>query len=75
MSGDNTISRWEANTTDYGDHGLLTDISLTLINMSSKNRTKHRQQKLRQELVREYFEQEQRPKTRLQSILGKFSNS
>ena len=75
MSGDNTISGWEANTTDYGDHGLLTDISLTLINMSSKNRTKHRQQKLRQELVREYFGQEQRPKTRLQSILGKFSNS
>jgi hypothetical protein len=75
MGGDNTISGWEANTTDYGDHGLLTDISLTLTNMSSENRAKRRQQKLRQDLVREHFEQEQRPKTRLQSILSKLSNS
>jgi len=57
MSGDNTISGWEVDATDYGDRSLMTDISLTLTNMSSKNRAKRRKQKLRQDLVREYFEQ------------------
>jgi hypothetical protein len=75
MSGDNTISGWEVDETDYGDRSLMTDISLTLTNMSSKNRAKRRQQKLRQDLVREYFEQKQRPKTRIQSILKKLFNS
>ena len=71
MSGNNTISGWEVDVTDSGDRSLMTDISLTLTNMSSKNRAKRRQQKLRQDLVREYFEQKQRPKTRIQSILNK----
>jgi hypothetical protein len=75
MSGDNTISGWEVDATDYGDRSLMTDISLTLTNMSSKNRAKRRKQKLRQDLVREYFEQKQRPKTRLQSIRNKLFNS
>ena len=75
MSGNNTISGWEVDVTDSGDRSLMTDISLTLTNMSSKNRAKRRQQKLRQDLVREYFEQKQRPKTRIQSILNKLFNS
>ena len=62
MSGDKTISGWDVDATDYGDRSLMTDISLTLTNMSSKNRAKRRKQKLRQDLVREYFEQKQRPK-------------
>ena len=75
MSGDNTISGWEVDVTDYGDRSLMTDISLTLTNMSSKNRAKRRQQKLRQELVHEHFEQKQSPKTKLQFILNKLFNS
>ena len=75
MSGNNTISGWEVDVTDSGDRSLMTDISLTLTNMSSKNRAKRRQQKLRQDLVREYFEQKQSPKTKLQSILNKLFNS
>ena len=71
MSSDNTISRWEADSTDYGEHSLITDISQTLNNLSSKNRAKRRQEKLRGDLVQEHFEQGQRPKTRFQSILGK----
>jgi hypothetical protein len=75
MSGDNTISGREVDVTDYGDRSLMTDISLTLTNMSSKNRAKRRQQKLRQDLVHEHFEQKQGPKTKLQSILNKLFNS
>ena len=75
MSGNNTISGWEVDVTDSGDRSLMTDISLTLTNMSSKNRAKRRKQKLRQDLVREYFEQKQSPKTKLQSILNKLFNS
>ena len=72
MSSDNTISGWEADSTDYGDRSLITDISQTLTNLSSKNRAKRRQEKLRRNLVQEHFEQKQRPKSRVISILGRF---
>ena len=75
MSGDTTISGWKVDATDYTDRSLMTDISVTFTNMSKKNRAKRRQQKLRQDLVREYFDEKQRPKTRLQSILNKLFNS
>ena len=72
MSSDNTISGGEADSTDYGDLSLRTDISQTFTNLSSKNRAKRRQEKLRRDLVQEHFEQKQRPKSRFKSILGKF---
>jgi hypothetical protein len=71
MSGDTTISGWKVDVTDHGDRNLITDISLTLTNMSSKKRTKRRQQKLRQDLVREYIEEREQPKSCFQSLLRK----
>jgi len=61
MSGDTTISGWKVDATDYADRSLMTDIFLTFTNMSNKNRMKRRRQKLREDLVREYFEDKQRP--------------
>jgi hypothetical protein len=75
MSGDTTISGWKVDATDYAGRSLMTDISLTFTNMSSENRAKRRRQKLREDLVREYFEDKQRPRSRLKYILHKLFNS
>jgi hypothetical protein len=72
MNGDTTETDWgDIDITDRTGRNLITDISLTLTNMSSKNRAKRRQQKLRQDLVREYIEGREYPKSRLQTILRK----
>ena len=70
---DTTISEWEGlDFTDHTDRSLITDISRTLTNMSSENRAKFRKQKLRKDLVREHFrDQQRRPTSRLKSIFLK----
>ena len=55
---------------DLTDHNLLTDISLFL-DISGKKREKQWRDKIREELVQEYLEQESKPKNPLKSILGK----
>jgi len=72
---DTTISEWEGvDFTDHTDRSLITDISRTLTNMSSENRAKFRKQKLRKDLVREHFREQQRPTSRLKSIFLKLFN-
>lgn len=75
MSDNTTPSEWEFDFTDHTSRSLITDISQTFTNMSSENRAKRRRQKLREDLVREYFEERQRPKSRLKYILHKLFNS
>ena len=75
MTGETTQSGWDIDVPDHGDRRLVTDISLVLANLSSKNRAKRRQQKLRQDLVREYIEERRRPKSWFQSIRDKLFNS
>lgn len=72
---DTTISDWEGlDFTDHPNRSLITDISQTLTNMSSENRTKRRKDKLREDLVREHIEDKQRPGSRLKSIFHKLFN-
>lgn len=72
---DTTISGWErSDFTDHTDRSLITDISRTLTNMSNENRAKLRKQKLRKDLVREHFRNQQRPSSRLKSIFLKLFN-
>jgi hypothetical protein len=72
---DTTISgRQEFDFTDHTDHSLITDISRTLTNMSSAKRAKLRKQKLRKDLVREHFRDQQRANSRLKSIFLKLFN-
>jgi len=75
MSDNTTPSEWEFDFSDHTNRSLITDISQTLTNMSSENRAKRRRQKLREDLVREYFEDKQRPRSRLKYILHKLFNS
>ena len=75
MNGDNRIPGWETSTPDYVDRCFMTDISETITSLSSKSRNERRRQKLREDLVLEYFEHKQRPKTRLQSIVGRLFHS
>jgi len=73
---DNTMpSEWKFDFSDHTNRSLITDISQTFTNMSSENRAKRRRQKLREDLVREYFEDKQRPRSRLKDILHKLFNS
>jgi len=72
---DTTISEWEGfDFTEHTDHSLITDISRTLTNMSSENRAKFHKQKLRKDLVREHFRDQQHPTSRLKSIFLKLFN-
>ena len=71
MSENSTISDWEFDFTDHTDRRLITDISRTLTNMSSENRTKRRQMKLREDLVREHIEDKRRSKPIHLSIFRK----
>jgi hypothetical protein len=72
---DTTISEWEGfDFTNHTDRSLITDISRTLTNMSSENRAKLRKQKLRKDLVREHFGDQQRPTSHLRSIFLKLFN-
>ena len=71
MSGNTTPSEWEFDFTDHTGRSFITDISHTLTNLSSENRAKRRRQKLRQDLVREHFEDKQRSRSRLKSVFRK----
>ena len=66
MSAENTELSWDE--VDSGDRSLMTDISLTLSDLSGKNRAERRRQKLRDELVREYIQNRRRRPTFLQSL-------
>lgn len=69
---DSTISECEEfDLTDHTDRSLITDISRTLTNMSTEKRAKFRKQKLRKDLVREHFRDQQHPTSRLKSIFLK----
>jgi len=68
MSGDTTDTDWKSSDlTDSTDRSLVTDISETLAYMSRENRAIRRRQKLREELVREYIESKEQPRSSLKS--------
>jgi hypothetical protein len=72
FNNDGKSSECEAfDLTDHTDRSLITDISRTLTNMSSEKRAKFRKQKLRKDLVREHFRDQQRSTSRLKSIFLK----
>ena len=73
MSGENTeISRDRIDITDSTDRRFSTDISGTLLNLSIKQRSERRRQKLRAELAREHIESMNRAPTLLQALIARF---
>ena len=73
MRDNSTPSDWkDFDFADHTDRSLITDISNTLNNLSRDNRAKRRKQKLREDLVREYFENKQKQSSNLKSLLNKF---
>lgn len=72
MGGETTETDWGSlDLTDTTDRRLITDISDAFSNLGGKKRAERRQQKLRQELVREHIENRKRPPTLLQSFAEK----
>ena len=73
MSDENTEMTWDKiDLTDPADRSLITDISETLANLSTKKRAERKRQKLREELVREHIENRNRAPTFLQALAARF---
>ena len=73
MSDENTEMTWDKiDLTDPADRSLITDISETLANLSTKKRAERKRKKLREELVREHIENRNRAPTFLQALAARF---
>ena len=72
MGEDTTDTNWEhIDVTDRTDRRLITDISESIAYLSGKSRDERRKQKLREQLVREYIENQEKSTSFVGSLIDK----